>query len=161
MSLIKSVANAQRNWAELSLAKTFAKTSGTRQSVIGHFFVVFSRRLIGQLSFLLIPNMVHGKMNVHKHRTKQTYESNKFQYLKSFCLNTSFTFSGGCRPSLVYLYMISPIRSWTHALTGSWTLALAGRRDPQKPFNDYSQLSLRQTPLKPVLSVRLREMSVL
>ena len=73
----------------------------------------------------------------------------------------SFTFSGGCRPSLVYLYMISPMRSWTHAFTGSWTLALAGRTDPQKPFNDYSQLSLRGTPLKPVLSVRLREMSVL
>ena len=109
--IVKSVANAQRNWAELALAKTFAKTSGTRQSVIGLFCIFFSRSLIGQLSFLLVPSMVHAKMNVHKHRTKQTYESNKFQYLKSFCLNTSFTFNGGCRPSLVYLYMISPIRS--------------------------------------------------
>ena len=31
--------------------------------------------LIGQLSFLLVPNMVLSKMNNHEHRTKQTYES--------------------------------------------------------------------------------------
>ena len=31
--------------------------------------------LIGQLSFLLVPNMVLSKMNNHEHRTKQTDES--------------------------------------------------------------------------------------
>ena len=46
--------------------------------------------LIGQLSFLLVPTMVqlcsvhYAKMNVHKHRTKQTYESYTFQPLMSF-----------------------------------------------------------------------------
>ena len=33
------------------------------------------RSLIGQLSFLLVPNMVLSKINNHEHRTKQTYES--------------------------------------------------------------------------------------
>ena len=44
--------------------------------------------LIGQLSFLLVPNMVLSKMNNHEHRTKQTYESYTFQPLMSFWCNT-------------------------------------------------------------------------
>ena len=51
---------------------------GHASPLLAIFFFVFSRSLIGQLSFLLVSNMVHAKMNVHKHRTKQTYESNKF-----------------------------------------------------------------------------------
>ena len=43
------------------------------------------RSLIGQLSLLLIPNMVLSKMNNYEHRTKQTYESYTFQPLMSFC----------------------------------------------------------------------------
>ena len=43
------------------------------------------RSLIGQLSLLLVPNMVLSKMNNHEHRTKQTYESYTFQPLISFC----------------------------------------------------------------------------
>ena len=46
------------------------------------------RSLIGQLSFLLVPNMVLSKMNNHEHRTKQTYESYMFKPLMSFCENT-------------------------------------------------------------------------
>ena len=45
------------------------------------------RSLIGQLSLLLVPNMVLSKMNNHEHRTKQTYESYTFQPLMSFWLN--------------------------------------------------------------------------
>ena len=39
--------------------------------------------MIGQLSLLLVPNMVLLKMNNHEHRTKQTYESYTFQPLMS------------------------------------------------------------------------------
>ena len=42
------------------------------------------RSLIGQLSLLLVPNMVLSKMNNHEHRSKQTYESYTFQPLMSF-----------------------------------------------------------------------------
>ena len=42
------------------------------------------RSSIGQLSFLLVPNMVLLKMNNQKHRTKKTYESYTFQPLSSF-----------------------------------------------------------------------------
>ena len=45
------------------------------------------RSLIGQLSLLLVPNMVLSEMNNHEHRTKQTYESYTFQPLMSFCYN--------------------------------------------------------------------------
>ena len=45
------------------------------------------RSLIGQLSLLLVPNMVLSKMNNHEHRTKQTYESYTFQPLMSFWCN--------------------------------------------------------------------------
>ena len=37
------------------------------------------RSWIGQLSFLLVPNMVLEKMNIHEHRTRQTFESYTFQ----------------------------------------------------------------------------------
>ena len=40
--------------------------------------------LIGQLSFLLVPNTVLSKMNNHEHQRKQTYESYTFQHLMSF-----------------------------------------------------------------------------
>ena len=46
------------------------------------------RNLIGQLSFLLVPNMVLAKMKIHEHRTKQTYESRTFQPLMSFWSQT-------------------------------------------------------------------------
>ena len=45
-------------------------------------FVAYA--LIGQLSFLLVPNMVLSKMNNHEHQTKQTYESYTFQPLMGF-----------------------------------------------------------------------------
>ena len=48
------------------------------------------RSLIGQLSLLLVPNMVLLKMNNHEHRTKQTYESYSFQPLMSFCSKPAF-----------------------------------------------------------------------
>ena len=35
------------------------------------------RILIGQLSFLLVPNMALAKMNAHEHQTKQTYGPNE------------------------------------------------------------------------------------
>ena len=44
------------------------------------------RSLIGQLSLLLVPNMVLSKMNNHEHRTEQTYESYTFQPLMSYCI---------------------------------------------------------------------------
>lgn len=40
------------------------------------------RGLIGHLSFLLVPNMALAKVNIHEHRTKQTYES----YMGEECL---------------------------------------------------------------------------
>ena len=66
---------------------------------VGHFFQAGAgtwskttshclRSLIGQLSLLLVPNMVLSRMNNHKHRTKQTYESYTFQPLMSFWLYT-------------------------------------------------------------------------
>ena len=45
---------------------------------------VVAYALIGQLSFLLVPNILLSKMNNHEHQTKQTYESYTFQPLMSF-----------------------------------------------------------------------------
>ena len=44
------------------------------------------RNLIGQLSLLLVSNMVLSKMNNREHQTKQTYESYTFQPLMGFWL---------------------------------------------------------------------------
>ena len=41
-------------------------------------------RLIGKLSFPLIPNMVLSNMKNHEHRTKQTNESYTFQPFMGF-----------------------------------------------------------------------------
>ena len=57
------------------------------------------RNLIGQLSFLLVPNMVLAKMKIHEHRTKQTYESYTFQPVRSFWSETLWVlaqFSSRC-----------------------------------------------------------------
>ena len=51
------------------------------------------RSLIGQLSLLLVPNMVLSKMNDHEHRTKQTYESYTFQPLMSFWIYVKHEFT--------------------------------------------------------------------
>ena len=80
-------------------AQYFGKLPGlflTFESLLGfreffpRFFARFTSRrlrsLFGQLSFLLVPNMVLSKMNNHEHGTRQTYESYTFQPLMSFCL---------------------------------------------------------------------------
>ena len=59
----------------------FKAGAGTRSKITSRCL----RSLIGQLSLLLVPNMVLSKINNHKHRTKQTYESYTFQPLMSFC----------------------------------------------------------------------------
>ena len=46
------------------------------------------RNLIGQLFFLLVPNMALAKMKIHEHRIKQTYESYTFQPFVSFWSQT-------------------------------------------------------------------------
>ena len=46
--------------------------------------IFVAHALIGQLSFLLVPNILLSKMNNHEHQTKQTYESYTFQPLMSF-----------------------------------------------------------------------------
>ena len=46
--------------------------------------------MIGQLSLLLVPNMVLSKLNNHEHRTKQTYESYTFQPLWVSGFNYNF-----------------------------------------------------------------------
>ena len=46
------------------------------------------RNLIGQLSFLLVPNMALAKINIHEYRTKQTCESYTFQPFMSYASQT-------------------------------------------------------------------------
>ena len=46
------------------------------------------RNLIGQLSFLLVPNMALAKIKIHEHRTKQTCESYTFQPFMSYASQT-------------------------------------------------------------------------
>ena len=57
------------------LSATFLSGAGTWSKITSPCL----RSLIGQLSFLLVPNMVLSKMNNHEHRTKQTCESYVFQ----------------------------------------------------------------------------------
>ena len=46
------------------------------------------RNLIGQLSFLLVPNMALAKIKIHEHRTKQTCEIYTFQPFMSYASQT-------------------------------------------------------------------------
>ena len=96
--LLKSVANAQRNWAELSLAKTVAKTSGIRQSVMGLFF-----------SFSLEVWLV-------------SYLSFSFQiwYMRKWM----FTSIGQSKHMRVTSFNISRVSAWTEALPSVEVAAL-------------------------------------
>ena len=46
--------------------------------------IFVAHALIGQLSFLLVPNILLSKMNNHEHQTKQIYDSYTSQPLMSF-----------------------------------------------------------------------------
>ena len=68
-------------WKLSRLLGVFPRLSATFLSGAGTWSKITSpclRSLIGQLSLLLVPNMVLSKMNNHEHRTKQTYESYMF-----------------------------------------------------------------------------------
>ena len=61
------------------------------------------RNLIGQLSFLLVPNVVLAKMKIHEQRTKQTCESYTFQPLMSYWSQTLWVMAQSPNP-LCFLF---------------------------------------------------------